>query len=324
MALINELGNIGNAIREKTGGTELIPLKEMADAILSISGGESVGYSSITYNEDDTITLTQTNGAVRKMTCEYDGDKLVGLKYGNEVIPLTYEDDVLVGIGGMEVDVSKAPATSGTDTRLKELVEGTLIELVDDTITTVREGAFYHSTLQEIDLPNCETVGKYGFTGAKMTSLNLPNCISVGNDGVSSCSSLTSLNLPNCTSVGDSGFSGCSSLTSLVLPNCESVGESGFAGCSKLKTLELPKVKTIKVRCFYNCKALDTLIIRTEDQVATVGASSGYTFSYTPISSGTGYIYVPDNLVEDYKVATNWKNYADQIKGLSELEGGKQ
>ena len=37
MALINELTNIGNAIREKTGGTELIPLKEMAGAISGIS-----------------------------------------------------------------------------------------------------------------------------------------------------------------------------------------------------------------------------------------------------------------------------------------------
>lgn len=37
MALINTLTDIGNAIREKTGGTELIPLKEMASAISGIS-----------------------------------------------------------------------------------------------------------------------------------------------------------------------------------------------------------------------------------------------------------------------------------------------
>lgn len=205
------------------------------------------------------------------------------------------------------------------DTRLKDFIEGTSMELVDDTITTVRTYGFHSSTLQKIDLPNCETVGKFGFTSSKITSLNLPNCTTVGDNGVSSCSSLTSLNLPNCTSIGDSGLSGCSSLTSLVLPNCESIGESSFASCSKLKTLELPKVKTIKVRCFYGCKALTTLIIRTEGQVATVGASSGYTWSSTPIASGTGYIYVPDDLVDAYKVATNWKDYADQIKGLSEL-----
>ena len=37
MALINTLNDIGNAIREKTGGTELIPLKEMSGAISGIS-----------------------------------------------------------------------------------------------------------------------------------------------------------------------------------------------------------------------------------------------------------------------------------------------
>jgi hypothetical protein len=36
MALIDTLGEIGNAIREKTGGTELIPLKEMASVIRGI------------------------------------------------------------------------------------------------------------------------------------------------------------------------------------------------------------------------------------------------------------------------------------------------
>lgn len=358
MALINELKGIGDAIREKTGETELIPLKEMADAILSISGGESVGYSSITYNEDDTVTLTQTNGAIRTMTCEYDGDKLVGLKYGNEVIPLTYEDDVLVGIGGMEVDMGNAPS----DTRLKEIIEGTLTELVDDTITTVRNYGFYYSTVQNVDLPNCTSVGQRGFSEcSKLVSANLPNCESIGIAGFASsdalvsvnlqncktinaqsfinCEKLTSANLPNCESVLDYGFSGCSALasvvlpnckklgaeafkscaklTSIVLPNCTTVGETVFSGCTTLERVDLGSATKINKQAFYNCKALTTLIIRT-NQVASVTIT--YLFQSTPIANGTGYIYVPDDLVEDYKVATGWSNWADQIKGLSELE----
>lgn len=49
MALINTLGEIGNAIREKTGGTELIPLKEMASAIRGISTGEQGNTIDIAY-----------------------------------------------------------------------------------------------------------------------------------------------------------------------------------------------------------------------------------------------------------------------------------
>lgn len=43
-------------------------------------------------------------------------------------------------------------------------------------------------------------------------------------------------------------------------------------------------------------------------------------FNNTPIASGTGFIYVPDNLVEQYKAATNWSTFANQIKPISELE----
>ena len=49
MALINTLGEIGNAIREKTGGTDLIPLKEMASAIRGISTGEQENTIDNTY-----------------------------------------------------------------------------------------------------------------------------------------------------------------------------------------------------------------------------------------------------------------------------------
>lgn len=37
------------------------------------------------------------------------------------------------------------------------------------------------------------------------------------------------------------------------------------------------------------------------------------------IANGEGYIYVPGNLVNSYKTATNWSTYANQIKPLSEL-----
>lgn len=39
----------------------------------------------------------------------------------------------------------------------------------------------------------------------------------------------------------------------------------------------------------------------------------------TTIKKGTGYVYVPDDMVDTYKSATNWSTYASQIKGMSEL-----
>jgi hypothetical protein len=96
-----------------TDGTETT--YQIMSKIADVTGGDGVEYSSITYNEDNTITLIQTNGTIRTMTCEYEDGKLVSLKYGDKVIDLTYDNDILVGIDDMAVDVSKAPATSGAN-----------------------------------------------------------------------------------------------------------------------------------------------------------------------------------------------------------------
>ena len=40
------------------------------------------------------------------------------------------------------------------------------------------------------------------------------------------------------------------------------------------------------------------------------------------IASGTGYIYVPDNLVDSYKADSNWAALSAKIKGISEYSEG--
>lgn len=40
----------------------------------------------------------------------------------------------------------------------------------------------------------------------------------------------------------------------------------------------------------------------------------------TPIGHGSGYIYVPDNLVDSYKSASNWNQFSAKIKGISKYE----
>ena len=67
---------------------------------------------------------------------------------------------------------------------------------------------------------------------------------------------------------------------------------------------------------FNGLTALEKLIIRTPSVCSLANASA---LARTKIESGTGYIYVPDNLVDSYKTATNWSAYAAQIKPISEL-----
>lgn len=61
---------------------------------------------------------------------------------------------------------------------------------------------------------------------------------------------------------------------------------------------------------------IKTLVLRASS-ICSLGSTN--TLENSLIANGEGYIYVPDNLVNLYKTATNWSTYANQIKPLSEL-----
>lgn len=103
----------------------------------------------------------------------------------------------------------------------------------------------------------------------------------------------------------------------LVDDSVTKVGRSAFSFCEALTTVNFPNTTSIGDSAFYRCLQLTKVIIGTNQ--LTVATLSTYVFNSTPIASGTGYIYVPDNLVNSYKTATNWSTYASQIKGISEL-----
>ena len=101
-------------------------------------------------------------------------------------------------------------------------------------------------------------------------------------------------------------------LTSLT---ATSIGTNAFYGDGLLTSVSLPAVTSINANAFYGCTVLTSLTL-SKNQVATLSATSAFTS--TPIASGTGYIYVPDHLVDQYKTATNWATYANQIRPISQ------
>ncbi len=138
MALIDKLSAIGDAIREKNGITDLIPLADMPQAILDIvSGGggivESTEYLSVTYNDDDTITLIDKEGTEHTMVCTYQGDKLVDVKYDGKTVRLSYKDDALNRVGNTAVDFANAKTSSGAslDHIVTFTVDGEPYEIVN-------------------------------------------------------------------------------------------------------------------------------------------------------------------------------------------------
>lgn len=121
--------------------------------------------------------------------------------------------------------------------------------------------------------------------------------------------------------IGINAFFRCNALAEVYAPYAHTLSASCFRECA-FERIDLPRTTSIGGQCFSGCSALKTVILRA-DTLCALGAMT--VFSSTPIFSGTGYIYVPAALVEEYKAATNWSGYATQIRAIEdypEVTGG--
>lgn len=99
--------DIADAIREKNGTTETMQPADMPQAILDIAGGNGTEYTSIVYNDDDTITLFDTDGTEHTMVCTYEDGVLTSVTYDDKQIAIVYEDNKLI-VGNTVVDLKNA------------------------------------------------------------------------------------------------------------------------------------------------------------------------------------------------------------------------
>ena len=217
-----------------------------------------------------------------------------------------------------------------------------------DTITTIGASAFYYcENLALTRLPNSlTTIDANAFYYCKKLALTeLPNSLTtIGANAFSSCSELALMQLPSgVKSLGNSCFYYCKKLALTELPSgLTSIGRQCFSNCEQLKITEIPSgVTWLNSTAFEKCISLTKLRVNASNisgieaytfdscenlteisfpNVTSVpNLSNVSAFDDTPIANGTGYIYVPDTLVDSFKAATNWSTYADQIKPISEM-----
>lgn len=224
-------------------------------------------------------------------------------------------------------DLSKVSSIQGMFNTCTSL---TTVPLFDLSSATDTSSMFYDcrnlTSVPLFDLSSA-TDTSYMFSGcSSLTTVPLFDLSKVKNMTAMfrSCTSLTTipqLDFSNVTSAGNM-FQQCYNLTTIPQLNFSSVTSTSymFDGCKKLTTLDFSNIKKIS-SYFANLSKLSTLIIRNPTTLAVLDSTTA--FRYTPIASGTGYIYVPDDLVDSYKQATNWSTFAAQIKPLSELPQGE-
>lgn len=161
---------------------------------------------------------------------------------------------------------------------------------------------------------------------------------------------ITNFSNEELTAISDYGFAGKSNMQSLYIPNVVRVGGYAFDGCDAITEIHFEKhitfeskkapfmslrgaINAVKIEfndgftisvlyLFYNLTNLKAVIIRG-DNVSQLNNANH--FQGSSIANGTGYIYVPAVLVDQYKAATNWVTIADQIRAIEdypEITGG--
>lgn len=131
------------------------------------------------------------------------------------------------------------------------------------------------------------------------------------------CESLDSVVIPSVPTISANTFNSCYSLGIEELPSgITTIQADSFASCYQIKRIFLPETLTTLARAFNYCENLSCVVMTGETTIPSLDSNG---WNITPISASTGYIYVKDDLVDQYKAATNWSAYAARILGWSEL-----
>lgn len=181
--------------------------------------------------------------------------------------------------------------------------------------TSIGIQAFYGcSSLENVNIPECQTIDVNAFANCTaLSQVSFPKCETVGNYAFLGCTSLKTISFPECTTMGLQVFYGCSELENVELPNCENIGIQTFYNCDKLQTVSLPKCTQIDANAFANSASLISIYL-TSPTLCTLSNSNA--FFGTRITQSTGSIYVPAEMVNAYKTATNWSYYSAVIKPI--------
>ena len=212
---------------------------------------------------------------------------------------------------------------------------------IGNGVTSIGESAFHNcSSLASITIPNGVTsIGDSAFDScSSLASITISNGVtSIRDYTFNSCSSLASITIPNgVTSIGDFALDICHSVASITIPNgVTSIGESAFHNCSSLASITIPNgVTSIGNSAFHSCSSLASITILngvTRIRDYTFNSCYGVAFydftayqtvptlartsAFTGISADCQ-IRVPAALVDAWKAATNWANYASHIVGV--------
>lgn len=189
---------------------------------------------------------------------------------------------------------------------------------IPDSVNTIYDKVFYdcHS-LKAIKIPaSITSLRNEAFRRCySLKSIEFPENLTAINYGMArECYCLESVRLPSkVTSIGNDAFSSCFSLKEVELPeSLNSLGTTTFKDCRSLSHINIPGgVSIISNNVFAGCTSMEYYDFTRHAAVPTLSSTN----AFTAIPSDCE-IRVPMALVDEWKAATNWSTYADQIVGV--------
>lgn len=216
------------------------------------------------------------------------------------------------GLSKVTVDVASGGAER-EDAFLMRTISG---DYSNHRVTKISSYLFAQCNgLTSIDCPNVETIGANAFQACtRLKTLDFPKCKTLEAGAFASCNGVVSANFPVLTSI-NSSFNSCTAMKEFYAPMLQTVGNQAFYFCSGMIKFDLPSLKSIGTHAFNACSKMTALILRSETFCTLANTNA---FLNTPVAKGTGYVYVPKALLEQYKAATNWSTYAAQIRAIED------
>ena len=179
---------------------------------------------------------------------------------------------------------------------------------------TADVGKVYCNMLQKVELGSGVTnigVGAFSYCYS-LSSVVIPNSVTnIGDYAFYYCYSLVSVSIPNSfISIGNNAFRNCYSLASIIMSSSViSINNYAFYYCYSLASVVIPNsVTSIGNYTFYSCKGMAIYDFTNHTSVPTLAD----TYAFYGIMSDCK-IKVPASLLNEWKAATNWSNYASKI-----------
>jgi len=124
-----------------------------------------------------------------------------------------------------------------------KLVDGTITEAIDSTVTVVRSSAFaYLNDLTKVSFPACTEIRERAFQWcSELNNVSFPMCSRIGWDAFLMCESLATVSFPACTQIDGEAFMDCGNLMSAYFlgPTVPTLGVSAFYGTPITRTSDI-------------------------------------------------------------------------------------